>query len=427
MSSVHAAGILGFHDRSKKEDDDDPGFPANRDGWVRVLTDLGLSFDFVSSPQVEAGSLDPARVKVLILPLSFALSSKEARAIEAFAQAGGIVIADGAAGLMDEHCAWRTEGTLNELFGVGAPPSEKRHLAGGSAASAATLTADGIAWGLDAAALGGLALLETDVTPRGGSRPLATLGATPAVFARPVGKGWALYLDIPFDRYAQLRKEHFGGGGHRALLGGVLRHLGIGAAVTVQDGRGQGVGPMRVARYRLDDAEIVAVLAEPVAVEEIHGRDGVRVYDDSKLGPVVEQQVEIRLPRVGDVVNVRTGEYYGHTDRVRTSVVAGNALVLSVVPSRPTVALSGPSSGARGDHVTLALRIEGSAGKRLVRCQVFGPDGAFEPLYSRNVLAQGGTGEFVLPTALDDAPGRYRVKATDVVGGGTAEAQVEMR
>ena len=61
MPSVHAAGILGFHDRGKKDDDDDPGFPANRDGWVRGLTDLGLSFDFVSSEQVENGGLDPAR------------------------------------------------------------------------------------------------------------------------------------------------------------------------------------------------------------------------------------------------------------------------------------------------------------------------------------------------------------------------------
>ena len=334
---------------------------------------------------------------MLILPLSLAVSSKEARAIEAFAQAGGVVIADGAPGLMDEHCAWRPEGMLNAFFGLGAPPSEKRHLSGGSASSAASLSADGTAWGLDASALGGLAFLETDISPGGGSRSLATLGATPAVFARPVGKGWAVYLNIPFDRYAQLRKEHFGGGGYRALLGGLLRHLGIEAAVTVQDGRGQGVGPVRVARYRLDDAEIVAVLPEPVAVEEIHGRDGVRVYDDSKLGQVVEQQVEIRLPHVGDVVNVRTGEFYGHTDRVRTSVVAGDALVLSVNPSRPTVALSGPSVGARGDHVELRDSDRRGTGKRLVRCHVFGPDGAFEPLYSRNVLVEDGTASSCFP------------------------------
>ncbi|HEY6555397.1 MAG TPA: beta-galactosidase, partial [Vicinamibacteria bacterium] len=59
MASVHAAGILGLHDRGRKEGEDAPGFPANRDGWVRSLTDLGLSFDFVSSAQVEAGGLDP--------------------------------------------------------------------------------------------------------------------------------------------------------------------------------------------------------------------------------------------------------------------------------------------------------------------------------------------------------------------------------
>ena len=39
-----------------------PGFPANRDGWARMLTDLGLSYDFVAAPQIEAGALDPRRI-----------------------------------------------------------------------------------------------------------------------------------------------------------------------------------------------------------------------------------------------------------------------------------------------------------------------------------------------------------------------------
>jgi hypothetical protein len=128
MPSVHAAGILGLHERAKNEDDEDPGFPADRDGWVRGLTDLGLSFDFVSSEQVETGALDPARYKVLVLPLSLALSPGEAQAIESFARAGGIVIADGAPGLMDEHCSWRPEGLLNAFFGIAATPSEGRRL-----------------------------------------------------------------------------------------------------------------------------------------------------------------------------------------------------------------------------------------------------------------------------------------------------------
>src|SRR6185436_14714281 len=81
MPSVHGASILGYHQRSS--DDDEPSketsisFAANRDGWVRTVKDLGLQFDFVSSEQVEQGGLASGKYKVLILPLSLALSPNE--------------------------------------------------------------------------------------------------------------------------------------------------------------------------------------------------------------------------------------------------------------------------------------------------------------------------------------------------------------
>jgi hypothetical protein len=82
MPSVHGASILGYHQRSSDDDDEAPketslSFPANRDGWVRTIKDLGLQFDFVSSEEVEQGSLASGKYKVLILPLSLALSPSE--------------------------------------------------------------------------------------------------------------------------------------------------------------------------------------------------------------------------------------------------------------------------------------------------------------------------------------------------------------
>jgi hypothetical protein len=426
MASVHAAGILGFHDRGKKDDDDDPGFPANRDGWVRALTDIGLSFDFVSSPEIESGALDPARFKVVILPLSLAVSTKEARALEAFARAGGMVIADGAPGVMDEHCAWNPAGSLKELFGVRAPSSERRSLKATRTVADISTTALGRSWGLEAAALGTAAPFEAELDAAE-SRPLVTIGGVPAVFARPIGKGSAIYLNTLLDRYPQLRKAHFGGGGIRSLLSALFTHADVRPAIQIHDARGQGVGPTRVARYRFGDAEIVGLLPEPVDLDEMHGRDGVRTYDDSKLGTMVAQEVEIGLPRAANLVNVRTGAPLGHTDRLRTSLVAGDAMVLALVQSPLAVSLSGPPWATRGDHVRFEIRLAPQASKRLVRCQVYGPDGAFHPEYARNLMVEGSTATFVLPTALDDAPGAYWLKVVDVIGGGAAESTMALR
>src|SRR5215213_7618963 len=136
MPSVHGASILGYHRRSSDDDDETPqdkmavSFAANRDGWVRAVKDLGLQFDFVASEQVEKGGLPSGKYKVLILPLSLALSAEEAQAVEAFAQGGGVVIADAGAGVMDEHCAWQPNGQLNELFGIASAPANERSLKG---------------------------------------------------------------------------------------------------------------------------------------------------------------------------------------------------------------------------------------------------------------------------------------------------------
>lgn len=131
MASVHAAGILGLHAKESDEPKQGeappvPNLPADRDGWARGLSDLGFSYDFVSYDQVEKGGLDPARLRVFVLPLSLAVSPAELLSIEAFVRAGGIVVADGAPGLLDEHCAWRPEGLLNELFGITTPDSSQR-------------------------------------------------------------------------------------------------------------------------------------------------------------------------------------------------------------------------------------------------------------------------------------------------------------
>ncbi|HSD29441.1 MAG TPA: hypothetical protein VLL75_19215, partial [Vicinamibacteria bacterium] len=372
-----------------------------------------------------AGALDPSRHKVLVLPLSLALSAREAQAIEAFAGAGGVVIADAAAGLMDEHCAWVREGGLGSFFGVASPPSEKRALDAARVGGAPTVSEEGRTWGLDAVGLAGLEALEPNVAPRG-SQPLVSVGGFPAVFARPVGKGWALYLNALFDRYPKQRTMEYGGAAYRSLVSSLLGRLHVRPAAEVLDMRGRPVGPARVARYRFGNDEVIGVLLEPIDLLASHGRDGVTVYDDSRLGRVARQEVEVRLPRTAEVVNARTGESLGRADRVRASLVAGEALVLALGDARPALGLTGPGTSRRGEHPRLTVASSGG-GRRLVRCHVHGPDGGFRPEYSKNLLLEGQGAEMVLASALDDAVGAYRVRCTDVVAGTSAETQVDLR
>jgi len=161
-------------------------------------------------------------------------------------------------------------------------------------------------------------------------------------------------------------------------------------------------------------------------VAKAYGRDGVTVYDDSKLGRVVRREIEVRLPRAGDVTNIRNAEPLGRTDRVKLSVVSGDALLLATGPPRGTLTVTGPVAAHPGEHPRFRLA-SSAPGKRLVQALVFGPDGAPIPEYTRTLLLDGANGSFVLPTALDDPPGRYRLRFADVLSGASAELGLEAR
>ncbi len=422
MPSVHAAGILGFHPNDSDEKAE-RNFPADRDGWVALFEDLGLGFDFVAAPQVEAGKLQGRRL--FVLPFSMALSAPEAAAVRGFAEAGGVVLADAAAGFFDQHVGWRPTGVLDDLFGIGAPEPRKRGAATPRVRGPVSVTVEGTAWGLRAEDLAGFEALEREVRA-GEGRALLRVGETDAVIVRPVGQGWAIYLNALLDRYPAAREKPEGGSAHRALLRALLAHLGLHPAVTVRDVNGRPLPHLRVARYRFGDDDVVALLSGDLDVKTTVGRDGVTVFEDETLGPVVRQQVEVVLPRSGEVTNARTGEALGRTDRIRTTLTAGDALVLAVGPARPALRIDGPREASRGEAAAFTVTAS-VPGRRLVRWHVLGPDGGFLPEYAGHALLEGTTARLVLPSALSDAPGAYRLQATDVMSGARAEAMLRLK
>ncbi|MEN3325549.1 MAG: hypothetical protein V7638_356 [Acidobacteriota bacterium] len=365
MPSIHAASILGYHQRSS-DDEDEAGdktrlsFTANRDGWVKTIKDLGLQFEFISSEDVARNPISNEKYKVVILPLAFALSDKEIQHLEEFVSRGGVVVADSSPGLYDEHCAVRTSDAIKRLFG------------------------------------------------------------------NNVGKGWTLNFNKTFDRYPKERAANFGGATYRELVKSVFDKAGVRPTIEVMSADGRPVSQAQIARYKFGDAEIVTIVKENVALSGIVGQDGVTTYNDTNLGTVARQELTIRLPRKMYVADVRSGKQLGFTDVVHTSIVVGDALVLGLTAAQHEIHLDGVSTAKRGEHIF--LKISSTAQETsLVRCHVFSPDGSRSPIYSRNVPVENGHGTFTLPFALNDPAGRYVIRATDVVTGAKFEKTIELR
>ncbi|HZE71558.1 MAG TPA: beta-galactosidase trimerization domain-containing protein [Pyrinomonadaceae bacterium] len=429
MPSVHAASILGYHKRSRDDDDEAPirtglSYPANRDGWVRSIKDLGMQFNFISADQMQQGQLTPGKFKVLVMPFSSALSNEEIRDVEAFAQAGGVVIADGATGIMDEHCAWHQSAAVNDFFGINASTPSKRGSLN-SFTGDVSVTAEGARWGLAAKDLNGIAAAEVNIKAASGI-PLIRIANTDAVIVRRVGKGWAIYLNTFLHDYSKQRAEKFGGQNYRSLIAAVLAHTGVEPAVRVLGADDKRLPQAQVVRYRFGGAEILAIVKDNVVVEGIVQRDGVTIYNDAALGQIARQDISIRLPGKFYVTDVRTGKRLGYTDLVHSSVVIGDALVLGLSPHDNKISISGPGNAALGDHVKFKID-SSTSGPRLIRCHVFAPDGALLAVYARNVLLNSSTASFVLPSALNDSAGVYTVSVTDVVTGAGANTKITLK
>ncbi len=89
-----------------------------RHAWENMLRDSGLQYNFLSYVDVIQRGV-PEEYRVLILPACLCLSDAEARAIKAFCERGGTVIADYLPGLWDQHGKGRVGGgVLDEMFGV---------------------------------------------------------------------------------------------------------------------------------------------------------------------------------------------------------------------------------------------------------------------------------------------------------------------
>jgi len=427
MPSIHAASILGYHQRSSDDDDEVAdkarlSFTANRDGWVKTIKDLGLQFDFVSSEDVAAKGIANDKYKVVILPLTFALSNEEIQQLEQFVTRGGVVIADAAPGWLDQHCAWQKNDRVNKLFGIATIDSVKRQLK--LVSGAVRTSSPGSEWDLPPQ-LSDIRIAEPDVKASGGTALLKGENGDAAIVNRN-GKGWTIYLNTVWDQYPKQRATKFGGAAYRHLVTAILNKAGIRPSIQVTSPDGRQLPQTQIARYKFGNSEILAVVKENVAVAGVVGQDGVTTYNDANLGQVAKQELTIKLPRKFYVSDVRVGKKLGFTDVVHSSILVGDALVLALTPENNELSFEGPRSALAGDHVSFSLKLT-TAGTSLVRCHVYAPDGSRLPIYSNNVLVENGRGTFTLPFALNDPTGKYVVRATDVVTGAVIEKSIELK
>ncbi len=366
-------------------------FRDNRQGWIKALEDLGFQCEFLCRKQIEAGELRRRGYKAFVLPYSVAISDREAAELRRYVEAGGLLLADGKIGLMDEICRTRKTGALDALFGVSRPRVDP--LAGLREGEAVFDSNEG------ACRLKGLKLDASAAEPGlRASHALGRIGSTPAAAVHRTGQGCAALLNFYLDWYPRQRALRMEAP-LKQLVANLLKLRGVEPAVRVECAA-KPAPRFYVVRFRAGAARYVAVQYDLGRREE---------------PPPAPARYTVRFPARAHVYDVRRGAYLGRTDRASGRLGPGDVALYALLPYRVRgLDVRASQASARpGDEVRYAIRVraDGAApGLHVFRVEVSGPDGKPRRHYGAVLCSEVGRAEGAFRLALNDPPGAWRIR-----------------
>ena len=379
-------------------------FQRQHTGLLRGILDLGCQYRHISYADVEKGKLPDTELRLLFLSLASCLSDNQTVALRRFVEAGGTLVVDGRAALLTGNGAIRRYRALDAILGV-------RGIAGRSAVEqrpvAVAANIEGTLEGVRPVRVklsdAPLMLLEPRLATTTG-RALGTVKGTPILIVNKLGRGRAIMLNFPLGSINTSRSKQ-GPKPMLNLLAAILQSADIEpyCALKTPDG------------------------SRPLCVQQVMFREGKLRYlalqQDILLHlPPAAARVELSAPTI--VYDMRMGKQIGSGAMTGWNVTLSRKrpLLYALLPYMVTkVTAMAPATARAGRVVPLTASVTVSTeklGYHVVRLNVFAP-GAKRPhrQYSQNISCPGGAGQTVIPFALNDPLGEWRLELRDVATG----------
>lgn len=384
--SVHAATLFGGLE----------GWREAHTGAILALRDLGVGFKYVSYRDLEErGAKALEGFKVLLLPLTQALSEAEANALREFVKGGGTIIADLRPGATNGVCRPVEEGMLSDLFGVRLGPPQ-------------------LCEGKGTVNLRGrkilLPMVRSDASVKATTAHASgKVNHIPLVLTNPFGKGRAVLLNFALASYAKLRgtKE---GEGFLAVLQALLEKAGVRPFVKLTSPGGKPARMVEVGRFEGGEATYIILLRDYRAEGEWKGR--------------------VALPRPFFVCDMRSATPLGRRRSFSVSLRPGEAKAFSLLPYRPkALRIASPKIVNRGKDLTIKVDLSADkpvTGWHVITLTFYAPGGKYVRPLSRKLLYPRER-EATVRIAFNDPRGRWEVRALDIASGLRATASLKVR
>jgi hypothetical protein len=367
--------------------------------WFDALHDLGYRPRFVTTTQLDSGEIVPQRYKLLILPMTTAVSATQALQIEQFVKAGGTVVADLHSGILDGHCRLVEPATLDPLFGI-------QHSGFNQPGPSGTVTfTANPELGIDLAALTITTALPEGNIRLAGGQALGTIEGVPFAILGKIGTGRTCYLNLEVSKYSGLRQE-VGGNFYRELVARLATWAGL--------------------------KPEIAVTPSPVRFQIYRQREGQNLYV-GYLRPTERTAAwSLGLGRTAHVYDTLAGTYRGEVNSIASEPAARLADLFALLPYRVTGVTVTPTKAQAqpGERVPIGLTIQtasGTPGRHAVRVSVLRPDGTESDAYTGNLALTGGKGSFELPFALNDPAGTWTLNVRDAATGAKGTATLLLK
>ena len=201
-------------------------------------------------------------------------------------------------------------------------------------------------------------------------------------------------------------------------LAEILEAAGIRPAFAVVGTGGAAVGDVETYVFENGGAVILAMQ-----------RDLAATPAGAEPDTANREAISVILPHRFHAYDLRARKVLGETDRLQFELgpIEPILLALSEKPL-PAPALSGPRSAHVGENAEFIIHsgLDSATARAVVRLDVIDPEGNLVPHYSGNVITLSGTGSVHLPFAVNDKTGVWQIRATDVISGETATAELSV-
>jgi hypothetical protein len=390
--SIRMGWILDHIARSGASASDPLAGTEALDAWTVVLKDVGVDFKWVSLRAVERGELMRTAYTMVVLPETWCLSRRAVNALSAYANAGGTVVADCAAGLFDETYRAYEQSPADALFGV---------------------TRDALTWGGvrghffgEFARVKGLLVADGALAAARRVQATSTDAGTVEVL-NAVGSGGAVFLNTRMRLYKSSDEEL-----RRSLK--TTARLCLSAAGYVPE-----------ARVFQEDKAFDALVRE----RAVPG--GSIIFVDlpgPQSGFDRTKPMEVRFQSAAYIYNMRPaqplGEAFGYTNKVVVTPPRTGPVVLA----KTDVEIGGMSLEVDFDgaliYARATLSSTGAPGERLFSVVLLTPMGRSAPQLAETVSAENGAALIRIPMPLNSPRGTWRVAVRDLLTGATAWADV---